>query len=116
MQERRDGTFLFRSARQRFKNSLLNILRQIGPEQKHSSPEHGFEDVHATPLGDEVPREREDRDTGQDQQGHRAGDAAIQTIASEMTAHGHHPLTRTLRLMVSGIDGSGAGGRACKHY
>jgi hypothetical protein len=58
------------------------------------------------PLGDEVSRDTEYHDTGQDQQGNRAGDAAVQTIAREMTAHGLNPLMRCLGLMVSGMDGS----------
>jgi nuclear transport factor 2 (NTF2) superfamily protein len=48
------------------------------------------------PLGDEVSRDTEYHDTGQDQQRHRANNAAVQTIAREMTAHGLNPLMRSL--------------------
>jgi hypothetical protein len=58
------------------------------------------------PLSDEVSRDTEYHDAGQDQQRHRAGDAAVQTIAREMTAHGLNPLMRSLRVIVSGLDGS----------
>ncbi|HXQ08363.1 MAG TPA: hypothetical protein VN831_26865, partial [Bradyrhizobium sp.] len=51
-------------------------------------------------------RDTEYHDTGQDQQRHRASDAAVQTIAREMTAHGLNPLMRSLGVMVSGRDGS----------
>ena len=44
------------------------------------------------PLSDEVSRDTEYQDTGQDQQRDRADDAAVQTIAREMTAHGLNPL------------------------
>jgi hypothetical protein len=43
------------------------------------------------PLSDEVSRDTEYHDTGQDQQRHRANDTAVQTIAREMTAHGLNP-------------------------
>ena len=58
------------------------------------------------PLGDEVSRDTEYHDTGQDQQGNRANDAAVQTIAREMTAHGLNPLMRSLGVMDLGLDGS----------
>ena len=48
------------------------------------------------PLSDEVSRDTEYQDTGQDQQRDRADDAAVQTIAREMTAHGLNPLMRSL--------------------
>jgi len=58
------------------------------------------------PLGDEMSRDTEYHDTGQDQQRHRASDAAVQTIAREMTAHGLNSLMRSLGGMISGMDGS----------
>jgi hypothetical protein len=58
------------------------------------------------PLSDEVSRDTEYHETGQDQQRHRASDAAVQTIAREMTAHGLNPLMRSFGVMVSGMDGS----------
>jgi hypothetical protein len=58
------------------------------------------------PLSDEVSRDTEYHDTGQDQQRNRANDAAVQTIAREMTAHGLNPLMRSLGVMVLGVDGS----------
>jgi hypothetical protein len=58
------------------------------------------------PLSDEVSRDTEYHDAGQDQQRHRASDAAVQPIAREMTAHGLNPLMRFLGVMVSGLDGS----------
>jgi hypothetical protein len=102
----RDGTSVSGFAGQRFEDSLLNIPWQVGPEPEQGSPQHGFDHVHAMPLGDEVSRDTEYHDTGQDQQGNRAGDAAVQTIAREMTAHGLNPLMRSLGVMVLGLDGS----------
>jgi hypothetical protein len=64
VQQRRDGTPLARLAGQRFKNSLLNISWQIGPEPKHGTPEHRFEDVHAMPSSHEVSRDTEYRNSG----------------------------------------------------
>jgi hypothetical protein len=106
VQQGRDGTSVSGFAGQRFEDSLLNIPWQVGPEPEQGSPQHGFDHVHAMPLGDEVSRDTEYHDTGQDQQGNRAGDAAVQTIAREMTAHGLNPLMRSLGVMVLGLDGS----------
>jgi hypothetical protein len=92
VQQGRDGTSVSGFAGQRFEDSLLNIPWQVGPEPEQGSPQHRFEHVHATPLGDEVSRDSEYYQTGQDQQGNRAGNAAVQTIAREMTAHGLNPL------------------------
>jgi hypothetical protein len=114
VQQGRDGTSVSGFAGQRFEDSLLNIPWQVGPEPEQGSPQHGFDHVHAMPLGDEVSRDTEYHDTGQDQQRNRAGDAAVQTIAREMTAHGLNPLMRSLGVMVLGLDGSArfAGARA----
>ena len=106
VQQGRDGTSVSGFARQRFEDSLLNIPWQVGPEPEQASPQHRFDHVHAMPLGDEVSRDTEYHDTGQDQQGNRADDAAVQTIAREMTAHGLNPLMRSLGVMVLGLDGS----------
>ena len=106
VQQGRDGTSVSGFAGQRFEDSLLNIPWQVGPEPEQGSPQHRFDHVHAMPLGDEVSRDTEYHDTGQDQQGNRAGDAAVQTIACEMTAHGLNPLMRSLGVMVLGLDGS----------
>jgi hypothetical protein len=106
VQQRCDGTSVSGFAGQRFEDSLLNIPWQVGPKRKHGSPQHRFEHVHAMPLGDEVSGDTEYHDTGQDQQRHRANDAAVQTIARKMTAHGLNPLMRSRGVMVSGPDRS----------
>jgi hypothetical protein len=55
---------------------------------------------------DEVTRDAKDHDAGQDQKGHGASDAALQTGACEMSAHGLWPSDTFEQLTAGSFPGS----------